>query len=332
MNKTFLLIILTVIITTVSFSQTKKKKFEIIGKLSGFPDSTVIYLQENKNSEAHVIDSAFIINNRFHFFGSLQQNTIQVILQAKGSNNYKYFWLENSTIIFKAEKGKFKDAVISGSVTQDEQNQFDVVAGNDKSRNISYIRNNPNSTISAYILSVYASTWGKDTSTSLYNNLTETMKKTSFGQNVLNFITLNKSPKVGNKYIDFGEPNIDGKIIHLSNFKGKVVLLDFWGSWCGPCRANNPKLVKIYNEFKSKGFEIFGVAADVDKKSWIAAIKKDGLNWSNVTDLKGWNNRAAIIYGIFKYPTNYLIDRQGIIVAIDLENEELRKKLIEILN
>jgi thiol-disulfide isomerase/thioredoxin len=68
---------------------------------------------------------------------------------------------------------------------------------------------------------------------------------------------------------------------------GKVVLLDFWGSWSGPCRANNPKLVSLYNEFKSKGFEIFGVAADYDKKSWIAAIKKDGLSWTNVSDLKG---------------------------------------------
>ncbi|MEX6690083.1 TlpA disulfide reductase family protein [Danxiaibacter flavus] len=332
MNKTFFLLAMTVVITTFSFSQTEKKKFEITGKLSGFPDSTVIYLYENNTHQADLIDSTFLISGQFHFTGSFQENAIQVLLQTKGSDNYKFFWLENSTIIFTAEKGKFKEAVITGSKTQEEAEKFDIITGGDKLKMISYIRNNPGSTVSASVLSIYSSTWGKDTSTMLYNALTETIKKTSFGQNVLNFISLNKNPKVGDKYVDFGEPDIDDKIVHLSDFKNKVVLLDFWGSWCGPCRANNPELVKVYNEFKSKGFEIFGVAADLDKESWIAAIKKDGLTWQNVTDLQGWNNKAAIIYGIYKYPTNYLIDRNGIIVATDLQGNELINKLRKMLN
>ena len=324
--------LLVILISTISISQIQNGKFEITGKLSGFPDSTIIYLYENKGHEPFLIDSALLINNEFHFTGSLKNGTNQVILQIKGSNNYKYFWLENSTITFTAEKEKFREAIITGSKTQDEQNQFDITSGDDKGKTISFIRNHPNSIISASFLSIYASTWGKDTSSILYWNLSKKIKNTFYGKNIFEFITINRSPKVGDSYVDFTEPNVEGKNISLSDFKGKVVLLDFWGSWCGPCRANNPKLVKIYNEFNSKGFEILGVAAEIEKKDWIDAINKDGLIWENVTDLKNWNNKAALIYGIYKYPTNYLIDRSGIIVAIDLEDDALRNKLSEMLN
>jgi peroxiredoxin len=325
------LLLSVVFISTISIAQIQKRKFEITGKLSGFPDSTILYLYKNIHRQTELIDSAFIINSGFHFAGSLKEYAVNVILQAKNSNNFKYFWLENSAITFTGEKGKFTEAIITGSKTEDEQNRFIIAVGGDRQKTISYIRNHPNSIVGVYFLSFMASTWGKDTSAILYNNLSKELKNTSFGKDVLAFITSNKNLKVGDKYADFTEPNAEGKDISLSSFKGKAVLLDFWGSWCGPCRENNPRLVEIYNEFNSKGFEILGIAADVEKKDWISAIKKDGLIWQNVTDLKGWNNKAALIYGIYKYPTNYLIDRDGIIVAIDLKGDALRDKLCEIL-
>jgi thiol-disulfide isomerase/thioredoxin len=331
MIKRIPVLLAALVISSFCFSQAQNKQFEILGRVSGLPDSTLVYLYQNKIHQAEKIDSAFVINNQFHFKGSIQDDAVQVILQTKDQGNYKFFWLENSVINLTVQTGKFKDAIITGSKTQEEQKQFDSLVGNDKLKSISYIRSHPASILSAFILSIYARAWGKDTSSALYNALTEKMKETYFGQSIFDFITLSKNPKVGNQYVDFGQPDLEGKIIHLSNFKNKVILLDFWGSWCGPCRANNPNLVKLYNEFKSKGFEIFGVAADVDKKAWTEAIKKDGLSWTNVTDLKGWENKAALIYGINKYPTNYLIDRQGIIVAMDLEGDELKKKLIEVL-
>lgn len=339
MNKILSLLLLTVSFSTSSFAQIHKGEFKIIGKAFGFPDSTVIYLYKNYVHQTDLIDSTFIINNAFQFDGSLDEPVINayIIIETNVANfnTYKYFWIENSTITFTAQKENFRNAVITGSKTQDEQNQFDSVVEingrTDKEKCISYIRSHPNSIISAYYLDIFDATWGKDTSANLYHNLSKQMQNTSFGKDVLRFIALSINPKVGDKYVDFTEPNVEGKNISLSDFKGKVVLLDFWGSWCGACREGNPKLVKIYNEFNAKGFEILGVAADINKAAWINAIKKDGLSWQNVTDLKGWNNKAAIIYAIDKYPTNYLIDRSGTIVAIDLESDDLRNKLTEML-
>ncbi len=189
----------------------------------------------------------------------------------------------------------------------------------------------PTSIVSANVLDIYCSLWGKDTSTILYNSLSREIKNTSYGKNVLEFITLNKNLKPGDRYVDFSQSNIYGTNIKLSDYKGKVVLLEFWGSWCGPCRKGNPELVKIYGEFKGRGFEILGVAAEMVKKEWIDAVKQDGLPWQNVTDFRYDKNRAALIYGVSYYPSNFLIDKKGMIVARDLTGDKLREKLRELL-
>lgn len=334
MNKILSLLLLTVAILTTSFAQIQKGKFEITGKLSGFADSTLIYLDDLTTSSPIHIDSTLVINNQFHFIGSNKEEVVRVILRTYNFSDYKYFWLENSAITFTAEKGKFREAVIIGSNTQNMQNQLDAaikIKGKEKEQSIAFIRNNPNSIISANILSVYASTWGKDTSTILYRNLSKKIKTTSYGKNIFEFITLNKNIKIGDKYIDFTEPNIEGENVSLSDFNGKITLLEFWGSWCGPCREGNPELVKIYNEFKNRGFDILGVASDDKKEAWTEAVRKDNLTWQNVSDLKGDKNKAALIYGVSYYPANFLIDRSGVIIAKDLRGDALRNKLNEIL-
>ena len=326
MSKTIYLLILTGVISSSAYSQGIKKGYKLTGQLSGFADSTLIFLGDN--------DSTFIINNQFQFGGSSDQSAKQIVLHTKGFSDYKFLWLENSSMTFKAEKGKFREATILGSKTQHEQDQLDLnikIKGNEKVEDISFIRKHPNSIISAETLSVYASTWGKDTASLLYNKLSSNIKNTSYGKNIFEFITLNRNVKVGDKYVDFTEPNIQGKNVSLSDFKGKIVLLEFWGSWCGPCRAGNPELVRIYNEFKNNDFEILGVASDEKKEFWIEAVKKDSLTWQNVSDLKGDKNKAALIYGVSYYPTNFLIDGNGIIVAKDLRGEALRDKLQELL-
>ncbi|NND94492.1 MAG: AhpC/TSA family protein [Flavobacteriales bacterium] len=128
--------------------------------------------------------------------------------------------------------------------------------------------------------------------------------------------------------IDLQTP--DGKFVSLSSMKGKYVLIDFWASWCGPCRRENPNVVKLYQKYGGKDFEILGVSLDSNKDRWIGAIEKDGLEWEHVSDLKKWNSKAAADYGVRSIPFTVLVDREGKVVATKLRGKALEDKLSEI--
>lgn len=130
---------------------------------------------------------------------------------------------------------------------------------------------------------------------------------------------------------DIALPSVTGDTIHLSSLKGKVVLLDFWASWCGPCRASNKQLVKLYPKYKTKGFEIYSVSIDDDMSKWKNAIQKDKINWLQVNDGGGWEARTAVQWNINAIPTSFLIDKQGKLLAMDLEGKELEKALKDLL-
>jgi alkyl hydroperoxide reductase subunit AhpC len=117
----------------------------------------------------------------------------------------------------------------------------------------------------------------------------------------------------------------------LSSLRGKYVLIDFWASWCGPCRQENPNVVRMYNKFKDKGFDIFSVSLDQEKQPWIKAIEKDGLIWHHVSDLQFWNSAAAAAYGVQGIPATFLLDKEGKVIAKYLRGEELERKLEEVL-
>lgn len=329
-------IIFTIILTPIlTVSLAQNNKFKIDGFAKGFSDNTVLYLEYTIDDKKQV-DSTLITNENFTINGELSLKVVRAILRTKNFSDYKFLWLESSVISFKGERGKFRKAIIEGSITQkydDELNTAIEKVGESKEKEvyISFIENHPSSVISGFLLSVYGSTWGKQTAENLFNNLSDEIKNTSYGKIVKEFISLNKDLKIGDKYVDFSQADTQERIVKLSDFEGKVVLLEFWGSWCGPCRKTNPELVKIYNEFRDKGFEIFGVGAEVNREVWLKAIEKDKLSWTNVTDLKGDKNEAALIYGVSYYPTNFLIDKNGIIISRDLKGSKLRDKIKEVL-
>lgn len=130
---------------------------------------------------------------------------------------------------------------------------------------------------------------------------------------------------------DIALPAVNGDTIRLSSLKGKVVLLDFWASWCGPCRVANKGLTKLYQKFKAKGFEIFGVSIDAAKSNWLKAIRQDKIHWLQVNDPGDWNAKIVARWGLYGIPTSYLIDKDGKLIAMDLEGKELEKALKDIL-
>jgi peroxiredoxin len=167
----------------------------------------------------------------------------------------------------------------------------------------------------------------------LFNGLSERVRNTKTGKEFAdNLVKLHKTA-IGEIAPDFTQNDPDGKPVKLSDFRGKYLLIDFWASWCGPCRQENPNVVKTYNEFKDKNFTILGVSLDREngRDAWLKAIEKDQLTWNHVSDLKYWNNEVSKLYMVRAIPDNFLIGPDGKIIARGLRGEALREKLAELL-
>lgn len=211
-----------------------------------------------------------------------------------------------------------------------------------KTKYLKYAETHPKSFITVLIVQSMFNDPAADTKKleALYNSLDESVKNTAPGKEIKTRLGQAKMPSVGatapavgspNWRADFSAPNPEGKIVSLKESLGKVTIVDFWASWCGPCRQENPNVVALYKELHSKGLNIIGVSLDKDADAWKQAIAKDGLTWTHVSNLKHWAEPIAKQYNVEAIPATFILDANGKVVAQDLRGPELKAKILALL-
>jgi peroxiredoxin len=347
--------------------ETKDSVYVINGELRGIKSGSIelSYYFDGVGKK----DSAHIENGMFHFRGKVKYPQRATLSLQRGTTYQEVeFFLDNGTTDVKAQVDSLDDAVISGTDVQDEfvgysnymqrfddeMEKFDEAYGSlsnptestmdsilrvydhiNSSKLVAikeYIREHPQSFVAAAeVLNNFAYNPKVDQLDSVYNFMSTSVKDSPFGQRVFKMLEIAKKTDVGQVAPDFTLNDTNDKPQSLSSHRGKVLLVDFWASWCGPCREENPNIVEAYKKFHPRGFDILSVSLDTKKERWLKAIQDDELTWNHVSDLNGWKSSAGEIYGIRAIPMSYLLDKNGKILAKNLRGESLKKKLDQVL-
>ncbi|MBU3677296.1 MAG: TlpA family protein disulfide reductase [Chitinophagaceae bacterium] len=201
-------------------------------------------------------------------------------------------------------------------------------------KQMEFIKANPTGIATAFIaLSFLAEKQNPDAAevNTIYNGLDKKGQASFFGKKIKEIAEKLSITSPGTTAPGFTLPDVNGDMVSLSQYKGQYVLVDFWASWCKPCREENPNVVAAYQKFHAKGFDILGVSLDEDKAKWKDAIQADGLSWKHVSDLKGWKSDVAALYNIQSIPSNVLLDKEGKVIAVNLRGEALMKQLSSLM-
>jgi len=354
----------TIMVIFLSLFAMAQQSFTINGSIKGIPENTTIQLK-NEDLTISLLAEGPVKQGNFMLKGSLEEANIY-LLTYPGNKQRLTIFMDNSNITIKGSADSLSKAKVSGSPANDQFNEFNnefnplfdkltkiakhINEGKPDPGNVmrkdyqntiviiqektdKFLTKYPSSPVSPFVALVMTqlNTDVKITE-KRFNNLAPNVQTSYYGKILDKSIAEGKIGSIGSDAIDFVQNDTSGKPVSLSSFKGKYVLLDFWASWCKPCRMENPNVVKAYNQFKDKNFTVLGVSLDRSKDSWLKAINDDGLKWTQVSDLKYWSNEAAVKYKIDMIPRNFLLDPNGKIIGKDLRGEELLNTLKSLMN
>ena len=308
----------------------EKKGYVIDGQVADVKEG-VMYLKKYVDKSFVDVDSAVIVDGKFRFEGVASEAMAHGLTTRKESSRPLVFFLDNDAMqVSMNESGK--EMNITGSEANDIYLRNAKITRAKGYSLDSLLTAHPASPVAAYfVVKDFAYKLDLEGMKAARAKFDASLNGTSYIQQIESMIARMEMVQVGSIAPDFTLPDVDGNPVSLSSFRGKYVLVDFWAAWCPDCRKENPNIVAAWEKYKDKNFAVLGVSLDRKRDQWLAAIEKDGLAWTQVSDLKYWSSDAAVLYCIRWIPMSFLIDPEGKIVAIGLEGEELHNKLEELL-